>query len=142
MLRQSIAALAFAVTVATTLSAFAAEPSQATIEQYKAELQEYRQAEQADAASKDIEMVGKWLEEAEVLMANGDEGAAKRRLKRVEFGLDLVRALVAAEQVRAAAEEQEAAAYTAPETTEKLKKEIDQLQQDKERLQQELQKLR
>ncbi len=125
--------------LSTTL--IAAEPDGSTVQQYRTELDEYKQAVGAKAADKDIEMVEKWLDEAEVLLANGDDGAAKRRLKRVEFGLDLVRAILAAEQVRNAAEEQEATAYTAPDTTEKLRADIEKLQQQKEELQSELKRL-
>jgi hypothetical protein len=134
--------LALAGVVTFAAPAFAAEPDQATVEQYQTELEEYRGAKGADAAKKDIEMVQKWLDEAAVLVANGDDGAAKRRLKRVEFGLDLVRAIVAAEQVRMAAEEQEAAAYTAPETSAKLKAEIEKLLEQKQQLQNDLAKLK
>lgn len=142
MLRRISLGIAFAVALMWVGPIAAAEPDQAMVEQYRTELQEYQQAVGADAASKDIEMVSKWIEEAEVLIAGGNEGAAKRRLKRVEFGLDMVRAIVAAEQVRLAAEEQETAAYSAPETAAKLEADIEKLQNEKSELQAELQRLK
>lgn len=112
------------------------------IDQLRTMLDEQDQLDQNDAALKDRQMARKWLEEAEVLAANGKEDAAKRRIKRVEFAVELVTALVAAALVRQKAEEQEAAAFGAPETVERLQDEVDALKKRKTELQQELSKLR
>lgn len=129
------------VLVASPLQSAWANPSE-QIEQLRAMLDEQDELDQKDAAVKDRQMARKWLEEAQVLLANGKDDAAKRRIKRVEFAVELVTALVAAALVRQKAEEQEAAAYGAPETVEQLRADVEKLRQQKTELQRELSQLR
>lgn len=132
--------LAVAVLVAGA-GPLAANPN-AQIEQLRAMLDEQDKLDTANHAAKDREMARKWLEEAELLAANGKEEAAKRRIKRAEFAVELVTALVAAAIVRQKAEEQEAAAFNTPETVAALQVEVDALRKKKADLQLELQQLR
>lgn len=119
-----------------------ANETEQQITQFRTMLEKHAQEDTAGATTADREMAMTWLKEAELLQANGDREAAKRRLRRVEASLDLIRALSATMGLRAAAEEQEAAAHKAPETLAALKAEIEELQRKKQELQRELQTLR
>jgi hypothetical protein len=132
-------ALVAIVLIASSAPAWANQTEQ--IEQLRAMLDEQDELDTEDAAKKDREMARKWLEEAEILVANGKEAAAKKRLRRVEFAVELVTALVAAAVIRQQAEEQEAAAYSSPDTLESLKQEVENLRKKKADLQRELQQL-
>ncbi len=132
-------ALVAIVLIASSAPAWANQTEQ--IEQLRAMLDEQDELDTEDAAKKDREMARKWLEEAEILVANGKEAAAKKRLRRVEFAVELVTALVAAAVIRQQAEEQEAAAYSSPDTLESLKQEVENLRTKKADLQRELQQL-
>ncbi len=112
------------------------------IEQLRAMLDQQDQIDEKDAALKDRQMARKWLEEAELLAANGKDSEAKRRIKRAEFAVELVTALVAAAVVRQKAEEQEAAAYGVPETVAKLQSDVEALRAQKAELQRELTQLK
>lgn len=112
------------------------------IQQLGTMLDEQDTLDAADAAKKDRQLARQWLQEAEVLLANGKNEAAKRRLRRVEFAVELVTALVAAALIRQKAEEQEASAYTAPEQMEQLQTDVDNLRKKKTELQTELSQLR
>ncbi len=136
-----IAILTISVLGLVSASAFAA-PTQQEIDQYKEMLKTQAEADSKNVSAADRAMAKKWLKEAEVLLANGEDEAATRRLQRVEFALDLIRAMVAASEIRAAAEQQEAEANKGPERTNELKKEIQQLQKRLGDLQRELQTLR
>lgn len=116
--------------------------AQVQIEQFKTMLETVAESDTTGAVAEDRALVSKWLKEAEVLLANGDRDAAKKRLRRVELGMELVRALTATVEIRAAADEQEAAAHRAPETIAKLKQEVEALQRRKTELERELQQLR
>ena len=130
-----------AALVTTPLANAWANPTE-QIEQLRTMLDEQDALDQKDAALKDRQMARKWLEEAQVLQANGKDDAAKRRIKRVEFAVELVTALVAAGLVRQRAEEQESAAYGAPDTVETLRADVERLRQEKSDLQRELAQLR
>ncbi len=112
------------------------------IQQFAAMLDEQDALDTAGAAKTDRQLTRQWLQEAEVLVANGKKEAAKHRLRRVEFALELVTALVGAALIRQKAEEQEASAYTAPEQLEALQLDVDNLRKRRTELQTELQQLR
>lgn len=133
--------LASAMFFGSTLPAWAANPNE-QIEQLRTMLDAQDALDEADAALKDRQVARKWLEEAELLAANGKEDAAKRRIRRAEFAVELVTALVAAALVRQKAEAQEAAAHGAPETVAALQQEVETLRAKRDQLQTELQKLR
>lgn len=115
-----------------------AQEQERQVEQFEAMLAKQAELDSQGAAAKDRAMAEKWLKEAKVLLASGDEEDAAKRLRRVEFALDLIRALVAASEIRKAAEEQEAAAYNAPERLSKLQDELDELKKRKSELQRQL----
>lgn len=119
-----------------------ANETQQQITQFRTMLEKHAEEDKTGSTTADREMAITWLKEAELLQANGDREAAKRRLRRVEASLDLIRALSATMGLRAAAEEQEAAAHKAPETLAALKAEIEELQRKKQTLQRELETLR
>lgn len=139
IIQTLLSSFLIAVIVASSMPAWANQTEQ--IEQLRAMLDEQDDLDEADAARKDREMARKWLEEAELLVANGKESAAKKRLRRVEFAVELVTALVAASVIRQQAEEQEAAAYSSPETKEALAEEVEALRKQKADLKRELQQL-
>jgi hypothetical protein len=118
-----------------------ADENQEQITQYRTMLTEQDALDTKGVAAQDRELAAKWLQEAEVLLANGDSDAADKRLRRVEFAIDLIRAMVASAEIRTAAEAQEAAAFKGPEITEQLQTEVEGLRQKRTELQQELQRL-
>lgn len=135
--------LMFAMVFLTVVSAPAlANDTQEQIAQYQTVLAKIQEDTSVEAFSADFEMVQKWLKEAEVLAANGDRDAASKRLRRVDLGVELVRALAASAQIRQAAQEQEEAAHKAPETIAELEGEVESLTKKKRELEQELQRLR
>lgn len=111
------------------------------IEQLRSMLDQQDELDAEGAAKKDRDLARKWLQEAELLVANGKRDQAKRRLRRAEFAVELVTALVAAAVIQQKAKEQEAAAYSAPETKAELEAEVEKLRKRKAELQAELQKL-
>lgn len=140
MIRRFLSTAALMVALGASVSAFADESAE-QIQQYQTMLDQQTQLDTTNAAATDRELAQKWLKEAEVLRANGDDEAASRRLRRVEFTLDLIRAMVAAAEIRVAAETQEAAAYNAPQTVKALQDEVDALKKKRADLQKELQTL-
>lgn len=138
---QQLATLLFvACLVLLPATVFANETAQ--VEQFRAMLDEQDALDTGNAAQKDRAEARQWLQEAEVLVANGKTKVAKQRLRRVEFAVELVTALVAAAQIRQAADAQEAAAYTAPEQLSKLQQDVEALRKQKTALQTELNQLR
>ncbi len=128
--------------LALTLAAPAyADENQEQITQYRTMLSEQDALDAKNVAQQDRQLAAKWLQEAEVLLANGDGDAADKRLRRVEFAIDLIRAMVASADIRTAAEAQEAAAFKGPELLEQLQAEVDALKTKRADLQQELRKL-
>ena len=115
-----------------------ADSGQKKIEQFRVMLITQGEADTANVAAKDRAMTEKWLKEAEVLLANGKVDAATRRLRRVEFALDLIRAMVTSSNYRILAEEQEAASYAAPDQIAALEQSIKELQKRKVELERRL----
>lgn len=140
MIRKLMSTAVLMVALGGATPAFA-DDSADQIAQFQTMLEQQAQLDTTNAAAADRELTQKWLKEAEVLRANGDDEAASRRLRRVEFALDLIRAMVAAADIRTAAEAQEAAAYNAPQTVEALQDEVDVLKKKRADLQKELQTL-
>ena len=136
---RRIAFIVFSLALLSAPPAWANQTEQ--IEQLRAMLDQQDELDTEDAAKQDRELARKWLQEAEILVANGKRDQAKRRLRRAEFAVELVTALVAAAVIQQKAEEQEAAAYSAPETKAQLEEEVEKLRAQKAELQAELQKL-
>jgi predicted nucleic acid-binding Zn-ribbon protein len=111
------------------------------IQQFRSDLEEYSKLDEAGLADKDIAMVRSWLDDAETLVAKGQTETAKLRIKRVEYGLDLIRSMVTASQLRSKAEKQEQAFHQAREDIERLEAEIEALQKRRDELQSELESL-
>ncbi|MFP4598277.1 MAG: hypothetical protein ACLFVJ_08495, partial [Persicimonas sp.] len=63
-------------------------------EQFEKMLDQAGSTEGAEAAQEDIELARKWLEDANVLLAKGDDEAASNLLRRVKVSVDLVNHLV------------------------------------------------
>lgn len=133
-----VALAAFALVSFAFVGQTFAEEEERKVQQFEAMLAKQAELDSQGAAAKDRAMAEKWLKEAKVLLANGDDEAAAKRLRRVEFAIDLIRALVAASEIRTAAEEQEAAAYKAPERLSELQDELDALKKRKLELQRQL----
>jgi hypothetical protein len=103
-------------------------------------------AEQADLdkgalAADERALMEQWLSEAEAMLAKGDRAGASRRLKRVEDGMELVRALVVASQLAGDADKQEQSAKAAAEQVESMKKEVEALTAKRQELQTQLRQL-
>jgi len=112
------------------------------IEQFKTMLEEQGQADTSGVTQKDRALTDKWIQEAEVLLANGNADATGRRLRRVEYALDMIRAMVAAANIDTLAEQQEVNFHGVQEQIDALEKEISQMQGRKSELEQELQRAR
>ncbi|MBA2665289.1 MAG: hypothetical protein H0U74_23575 [Bradymonadaceae bacterium] len=112
------------------------------IEQFKTMLEEQKQADTKGVSEKDRALTEKWLQESEVLLANGNGEATGRRLRRVEYALDLIRAMVAASNIDALAQQQEENFHSSGEQINAFEVEITELQRKKETLNQELQRVR
>lgn len=141
MIRRFVCIAFAAALLVAPLSSVSANPT-AQIEQLRAMLDQQDELDTAGAATTDRQLARKWLQEAEILVANGKEDAAKRRLRRAEFAVELVTAMVASAVIRQKAEEQEAYAHTAPEQTEEMRADVERLRERKAELQRELQTLR
>ncbi len=112
------------------------------IEQFKTMLAEQGNADSSGVAEKDRSLTDKWLQEAEVLLANGNADATGRRLRRVEYALDMIRVMVASANIDTLAEQQEVSFHNLNEQIKSLETEITQLQQKKTQLEKELQQTR
>ncbi|MFU8805395.1 MAG: hypothetical protein ACNA8W_16400, partial [Bradymonadaceae bacterium] len=112
------------------------------IQQFKQMLQEQAEADEKNTTERDRAQTEAWIQEAEVLLANGRHEAVTRRLRRVEYSLDLIRAMLGAENIDALAEGQEAYYHTSREQIAQFEAEIQDMQRKKASLEQELQRLR
>jgi hypothetical protein len=115
---------------------------QQQIEQFKQMLDEQAQADSRNLSAQDRAQALTWLQEAEVLLANGRQEAASRRLRRVEYAVDLVRAMVAAGTIDTLAERQEAYYHTAQQQIAQFEAEIQDISRKKDNMERELQRLR
>lgn len=112
------------------------------IEQFKTMLEEQGEADISGVTQKDRALTDKWIQEAEVLLANGNSDATGRRLRRVEYALDMIRAMVASANIDALAEQQEVSFHSLNEQIKNLESEITEMQQKKAGLEKELQRAR
>ncbi len=112
------------------------------IEQFKTMLQEQGAADASGVSQKDRALTDKWIQEAEVLLANGNSDATGRRLRRVEYALDMIRAIVASANIDTLAEQQEVSFHSLNEQIKTLESEITQMQQKKAGLEKDLQRTR
>ncbi len=112
-------------------------------EQFQKMLDQAASNNGAEAAQKDIDQARKWLEDANVLLAKGDDEAASNLLRRVKFCVELVNHMVSAGNIQHAADEQEAAYYGAKDDRiPELEAEVEELKERKKELQSQLDKLR
>jgi hypothetical protein len=135
------ALLALCAVVSVAPLASAQDRNAQQIEQFRAMLAEQVEQDTGGLAKAARELIERWLDEAESLIKQGERTEATRRLKRVEDGMDWVRALVAASQVAGAADRQEEAAKTAADQVEALKKEIETLDAKRAEIQAQLRQL-
>ena len=120
----------------------AADRYREQIQTFRAQLAEQAEADEAGLAAQDINKLADWLDEAESLLEQGETDEAGYRLKRVEYGLELVRALTAASQIQAQAENQELAATEARAQVTELEQQVTELKARKAELEQQLRQLR
>ena len=125
------------VTAAFAPSLLAQQSNGERIAQLEASLAEQEQL--SDAAAKDKQLARDFINDAKE--AQGSKKLFSRKIKRAEFAVELVRALVAAAVIRQKAEEQEAAAFSAPETTAEMAKEVERLRKRKAVLEQKLRQI-
>lgn len=128
--------------LAAPVSANATARYKQQIEQFQATLEERAATDIKNITEKDRALTQKWLQEAEVLLANGKHEAVAHRVRRIEYALDLIQAMLHTADLDATAESQEEAFYTAREEIKRLDTEIEELQARKAQLTQELQRLR
>src|SRR5690554_3495466 len=129
-----VAVMAAVMLVAQLKFANNAERSRQQIGEFRAQLEELETTDRKAVASRDIEMVEGWLQESEVLLANGQQEAVSMRIRRVEYGLDMIRAMVQAGNIDASAESQEERYHQAQAEIEKLQSEISALERRKAEL--------
>lgn len=127
--------------LATPLMANPKVRYQASIDELRALLEEQEKADSKKLAQEDLQDVHDWLDNAEKLLASGDYTRVNRLLKRSEYGLDLVTAVVGAAQVLVRAETQESGFGKAQEQIKTMRVEITKLQTEKQELQRQLQGL-
>jgi hypothetical protein len=138
----AVVAVATVLTFGLSVTSSADEVSLERLEQYRKMLDEQVEKDERGAVDDDIQVAKTWLKEAEVLLAQGEETLAKSRLRRVEFGIDLVRQLVQVVQMKHAADDQESAAYKAPQTIQELEQETKDLELARTKLKADLDSLR
>lgn len=127
--------------LATPLMANPKVRYQASIDEFRALLEEQESADTRKLAAEDLQDVHDWLDNAEKLLATGDYTRVNQLLKRVEYGLDLVTAVVGAAQMLVQAETQESGFGKAQEQIKNMRVEITKLQAEKQELQRQLQGL-
>lgn len=112
------------------------------VDQFSQILEKQAERDKEGVAQKDREQARQWLESAEVLLANGDDKQAKRMLKRVEFSITMMDAMIAAEEIERLADRQEEAYFKAKEEQiPRLKKQIEELEKERDELNDELEQL-
>jgi len=112
------------------------------IETFKAQVITLSEADEAKLATDELTLLTRWLEESEKLLAVGDVDGAGYMLKRVEFGVDLATALVAASKIEARTQEQNASSEQMSKQIKELEAEVTKLQEKKAELQSQLDQLR
>ncbi len=120
----------------------AADRYKTQLEALRGELVTQSEQDAAGLAQSDIEQITTWLEQADAHLKAGDTDDAGYKLKRAEYGIDLVRALTVASQIEAKAVEQETAFGQSDDQVAALKAEVEALQAKKAELTQQLNQLR
>lgn len=144
-LRRRLLAGCIALTLISASSLAIADASARQREQLaalRASLVTHAEQDDAKLASDDIQLVSSWLDQADELLAKREGDQASYRLKRAEYGVELVGAIVIASQIEAKANDQEAAFVRSDEQIAALKQEVEQLQQKRAALNSELNTLR
>lgn len=136
------ACLALALVLGASSEGAAQDRYAQQISAFRAVLAEQADLDKGQLAADERALMEQWLQEAEALLQQGDRAGAARRLKRVEDGVELVRALVVASQMAGDADTQEQSAKVAAEQVESMKKEIEALVAKRQELQSQLQQLR
>lgn len=124
------------------IPALASADGASTLQTLRAELAAQSEQDAAGLAQDDIAQVTTWLAEADRHLEEGDSDEASYKLKRAEYGINLVRALTVASQVEAKAIEQETAFEQSDEQVATLKAEVEALQARKSELTQQLNQVR
>lgn len=124
--------------LATSASANSRQEYAKQVEVFRAKLLEQSEADAGKLAADDIALVSTWLKEAQALLGSGDVDRAGYKLKRVEYGIDLIQALVGASKIKDAATQQTLAYEKSLAQIEKLKAETAKLQEQKAQLERDL----
>ena len=104
------------------------------IKAFNARVVALSKADEAELAKDDIARLALWLEEAERLLADREVREAGWRLKRVEYGVELVTELVEASHIKAEADKQRAAYDSAQTKIDELGAQIETLRAKKTQL--------
>jgi hypothetical protein len=140
-LLSSLAAATLAISLLTAAPGWAQDRYVQQISAFRAVLAEQADMDKGALAADERALMEQWLAEAEELLAKGDRANAGRRLKRVEDGMELVRALVVASQMAGEADQQEQSAKAAAEQVSSMQKEIEALSARRQELQNQLRQL-
>lgn len=111
------------------------------IEQYREQLQTHAKRDIDKMAAEDINNIAAWLDEAERAIKQNQLSVARRRIKRAEYGLQLVAELVHASEISGRAKQQQATNKSAKEQIVKMEGEIKKLKAKKAELEQQLKQL-
>lgn len=104
------------------------------LDQFRIMVEELAKLDTQNMAADDRADIVQWLEETEVFLARGDLDATGTRLKRIEYGLEMVRQITTVSQLQGQAQLQEQNFHAATEEVAKMKTEIEQLQAKKAEL--------
>lgn len=142
--RAAVAAVVFGLALALAAPTFAGNGGKfgKQIDQFSQILDKQAERDKDGVAQKDRERTRQWLDNVEVLVANGDERAAKRVLKQAEFAITMMDAMIAADEIERLADRQEEAYFKAKEEQiPRLNKEIEKLEDERKTLRNELEQL-
>ena len=143
MFRRQLAILLFLLaTTPLALWAGSGERYAAQVETFRGQIQAHSEAKQAQSVQAELLELGAWVDQASALLKRGEVEAAGYRLKRVELGLDLVRAMLALAQTQAALGDQRQGTSELEARGLELSEEIKALGARKRKLQQELSRLK
>lgn len=142
--KYGLTTLVLLITLASPLLTFANAKARyrEQLDQFRVMIDEMAKLDLQNMAADDRSDVIKWLEEAEVFLARGDLGATGTRLKRIEYGLEMVRQITMVSQLQGQAQQQEQSFHSATEDMTKLQQEVQALKAKKTALDQELKSLR
>lgn len=134
--RRVIAALILCLAMSAPMLSFANASTRyrEQLDQFRIMVEELAKLDTQNMAADDRADIVQWLEETEVFLARGDLDATGTRLKRIEYGLEMVRQITTVSQLQGQAQLQEQNFHSATEEVAKMKAEIEQLQAKKTEL--------